>query len=572
MKQNVLLILALLLTAVSGAWAQTDTPLTLEAATAGTIVVSSPQSGMQYTRNDGAKTIVTSDAIDVAVGDKVAFYGNGTSITSYDGTNIAGGTAECYIYGNIMSLVDETGFATATELTEGRNFYNLFNGNAKIINHPTKKLELPATTLADECYNGMFCLCTSLTTAPALPATTLAQNCYFCMFQGCTSLTTAPALPATTLEGDCYDGMFQGCTSLTTAPALPATTLAQNCYRGMFRGCTSLTTAPALPATTLADGCYAFMFQGCTSLNCVICLATDISASDATDAWLNGVAGTGTLTKAKSMIGWTAGSNIPSGWTIVDNDVVLTDGDNVATALGSHTGETIGVTYTRMFTEGKASTVCLPFAYTKKAGDGSFYAFSGIEKDGDEFVATMTDPGTSTLTTNTPYLYMPSATGSVNFSGTYAIPADITAGSTTSGAWTFAGTYSTIEWTTEPVGIYGFSAQDANDGITQGQFVKVGEYVRIRPMRAYLKYKGGAEDYAEARLRRVAGKDEELPESIRVRLVSASGEVTAIGSISTKTGEVTLDDAWYTLDGVRLDGRPTRKGIYILNGKKIAIQ
>ena len=494
MKQNVLLILALLLTAVSGAWAQTDTPLTLEAATAGTIVVSSPQSGMQYTRNDGAKTIVTSDAIDVAVGDKVAFYGNGTSITSYDGTNIAGGTAECYIYGNIMSLVDETGFATATELTEGRNFYNLFNGNAKIINHPTKKLELPATTLADECYNGMFCLCTSLTTAPALPA------------------------------------------------------------------------------TTLADGCYAFMFQGCTSLNCVICLATDISASDATDAWLNGVAGTGTLTKAKSMIGWTAGSNIPSGWTIVDNDVVLTDGDNVATALGSHTGETIGVTYTRMFTEGKASTVCLPFAYTKKAGDGSFYAFSGIEKDGDEFVATMTDPGTSTLTTNTPYLYMPSATGSVNFSGTYAIPADITAGSTTSGAWTFAGTYSTIEWTTEPVGIYGFSAQDANDGITQGQFVKVGEYVRIRPMRAYLKYKGGAEDYAEARLRRVAGKDEELPESIRVRLVSASGEVTAIGSISTKTGEVTLDDAWYTLDGVRLDGRPTRKGIYILNGKKIAIQ
>jgi hypothetical protein len=34
------------------------------------------------------------------------------------------------------------------------------------------------------------------------------------MFRGCTSLTTAPELPATTLASNCYHGMFQGCTSL----------------------------------------------------------------------------------------------------------------------------------------------------------------------------------------------------------------------------------------------------------------------------------------------------------------------------------------------------------------------
>ena len=33
-------------------------------------------------------------------------------------------------------------------------------------------------------------------------------------------------------------------------------------------------------------------------------------------------------------------------------------------------------------------------------------------------------------------------------------------------------------------------------GIKQGQFVKVGENVYIKPMRCYLEYKGGAEDYA----------------------------------------------------------------------------
>ena len=29
---------------------------------------------------------------------------------------------------------------------------------------------------------------------------------------------------------------------------------------------------------------------------------------------------------------------------------------------------------------------------------------------------------------------------------------------------------------------------------------------------------------------------------------------------------------WYTLDGRRLKGRPTAKGIYVYNGKKIAIK
>ena len=36
------------------------------------------------------------------------------------------------------------------------------------------------------------------------------------MFSGCTSLTTAPELPATTLADYCYYGMFQRCTNLNT--------------------------------------------------------------------------------------------------------------------------------------------------------------------------------------------------------------------------------------------------------------------------------------------------------------------------------------------------------------------
>ena len=253
---------------------------------------------------------------------------------------------------------------------------------------------------------------------------------------------------------------------------------------------------------------------------------------------------------------------------VVTPSVTLTDGGYL-TALESCTGKQCDIYYTRSFTEGKASTVCLPFDYTKKAGDGSFYEFTGIEQDGSgEYVATMTEPVSTTLTANTPYLYMPNVTDEVDFSGTYTIPADLTAGSYTNGDWTFKGTYATIEWTSAPTGIYGFSAQNAN-GISQGQFVKVGNYVRIKPMRCYLEYDEGNSDWAGVRSMNRAA--EQLPETIKVRLVSANGEVTAIGSLQTKTGEVSFDkNGWYTLDGRRVQN-PT-KGIYLNNGKKIIVK
>ena len=86
------------------------------------------------------------------------------------------------------------------------------------------------------------------------------------MFNGCTSLTSAPELPALTLASECYREMFYNCSSLTQAPELPATTLANYCYREMFYNCTSLTQAPELPATTLAYACYSNMFYYCSGL------------------------------------------------------------------------------------------------------------------------------------------------------------------------------------------------------------------------------------------------------------------------------------------------------------------
>ena len=200
----------------------------------------------------------------VSAGSKVLWKGNyrGEWVADY---GYFSSTGKFNVSGNIMSLMYGADFMDKTDLAGSRYcFCSLFYRCSNLID--ASKLVLPATTLVDYCYNGMFSGCKSLTAAPELPATTLASNCYYFMFSGCSSLTTAPELPATTLAQYCYYAMFTSCTSLTTAPELPATTLAERCYQQMFENCTSLTTAPELPATTLAENCYYAMFMGCTSL------------------------------------------------------------------------------------------------------------------------------------------------------------------------------------------------------------------------------------------------------------------------------------------------------------------
>ena len=116
-----------------------------------------------------------------------------------------------------------------------------------------------------------------------------------------------------------YAYMFYGCTNLLYAPkALTITKfLGGHECAYMFQGCTSLVNAPELPATTLLNYCYQNMFQGCTSLKSIRCKAK-VTATGATQAWLNGIATSGTF-YGYSEYGWgSGGSGIPSGWEFVE--------------------------------------------------------------------------------------------------------------------------------------------------------------------------------------------------------------------------------------------------------------
>lgn len=315
-----------------------STPLTFEAKTAGAVVTFTASTtitpSLEYSivlnnsENNTDETWVeySSPITLVNVGDKVSFRAISTNNTlasvnaqnplASDYSNFSFG-GECYIYGNVMSLLKKEGFDSFTEMTNANMgaFGGLFSELtdtpiSALYNHPTKDIVLPATTLAPYCYTAMFAAQHNLTRAPELPAMTMQPACYLMMFRY-TGLATAPELPATTLAPYCYAEMFEECNLLTDAPEiLPATTLAVNCYQQMFKRCSSLTTAPVLPATTLVANCYEEMFNHCRMLNYIDCRATTISATDCTKNWVESVASTGTFVKADGI-----GVNVSGGWS-----------------------------------------------------------------------------------------------------------------------------------------------------------------------------------------------------------------------------------------------------------------
>ena len=84
-------------------------------------------------------------------------------------------------------------------------------------------------------------------------------------------------------------------------------------------------------------------------------------------------------------------------------------------------------------------------------------------------------------------------------------------------------------------------------------FLKSGNKQKVGPLRAYLQLP--AESTGEA----------------RIFIEEADGTTTAITAINAD-GEAVEANGWYNVNGVRLEGAPTQKGIYIRNGKKVIIK
>ena len=235
--------------------------------------------------------------------------------------------------------------------------------------------------------------------------------------------------------------------------------------------------------------------------------------------------------------------------------IVLNDGADIATTAA--TGK--DVTFTdRKLNGGKWNVLVLPFATSAKAISTALdYAvidvFDTSSSDGNvRFKLNVTNGvGTSVIPANTPFLVYPTADINLNtvvFSSVDIVAASDNVAVADAGGNKFIGTYKNTPLTATTGKEYQY--------MSGGTFydLKAGASTTLKPLRAYLD---------------LSGSTSAAP---IIYIEEPDGYTTAINTVTGATSVLKAEGSWYTINGVKLQGMPTQKGIYIKNGKKVVIK
>ena len=193
-------------------------------------------------------------------------------------------------------------------------------------------------------------------------------------------------------------------------------------------------------------------------------------------------------------------------------------------------------------------TVFLPYAIQPDKANGKFYTFTGYNAS----TGTVDLNAVDTPAANTAYIFQPAGDGAmkpmlsveVSAAGSTASPDD---SSESDGLY---GVYEEHTWPSAPDGIYCFVGE-AKDGLTAGQFAKVGADTHIRPFRAYL---------------RIASTS--APEFLSVDWGNGTTSIVPLDKSQVEQS----GEGWWTITGFRLPSKPTEKGVYIHNNKKVVVK
>jgi hypothetical protein len=192
--------------------------------------------------------------------------------------------------------------------------------------------------------------------------------------------------------------------------------------------------------------------------------------------------------------------------------------------------------------EAKAATIYLPFAISQEDADkmGSFYKY----ESNNGTTVTMTKVDAGGLKANMPYIFKAKAGGIVD---PMVRSTDVTANpSVTDG---FKGVFARKDYES---GMYCYAAEG-----NVGQFVEMGAGSYVPPFRAYM-IGDGTPSYAILWDGVVENMEEEP-------------NMTAVETVKT-TQNKKAAEGWWTLNGVRLNGKPQKPGMYIVNGRLVVVK
>ena len=248
--------------------------------------------------------------------------------------------------------------------------------------------------------------------------------------------------------------------------------------------------------------------------------------------------------------------------------LTLTDRDDNSTTLETYDSETMAVVLDgrTLYKDGDWNTLCLPFDVTISGSvlDGAVVkTLSSSDYDSETGTLTLnfTEESLTEIEAGKPYIVKWNGDGTQNivspiFEG---VTISSTAATETDGSdWVdFVGTYS-------PTVIYEEGGEKHNLylGSSNKLYYPTREDFMVNACRTYFRLKNG-----------LTAGEPSAPQQALARafvLNFGDGEPSAISTLRADTAPAA--DGTYTLDGRRLTGKPTAKGLYIVNGKKIIIK
>ncbi len=435
-------------------------------------------------------------------------------------------------------------------------------------------LDLSACTSLTTIENSLCYNCSNLQTV-TLPASIKVIKSQ--AFRECGSLQSINLNACTGLT-KIGDTSFYGCASLEGSYTLPATLTCIS--SSSFTNCAKLTKLTLTSVENFADdpddnydsnGFGSGAFDGCTSLTLELPEATTLAIMAADGhTW-------------KEYLDIIPMPSSYTGMTFVRN------GHNINAKLDGNANTTVAIpadvkvsniVLTRTYPADQVSTWMMPFGTSVYSKGLKFYTFSGVEynEETGKWVATMTQlTYPAVAEANTPYLVKGGESSELNtlpdesgFGLSYfTLNTTTNDKKTVVGNWTFKGTYEEKTWTDADVNDYGFAANNAT-GVTAGDFVHLVSGAHIKPMRSYLTYTGTDDPWAAAGARGANRAANGLPQSITVILVDADGSTTEIDA--AEVGIEFDSSDWYDLSGRKLIGKPTKKGMYIHNGRTVVVK
>ena len=255
--------------------------------------------------------------------------------------------------------------------------------------------------------------------------------------------------------------------------------------------------------------------------------------------------------------------------TLLNNDSAQPEGSKNADIIAA--AEASGKTYNRvtlqgrtLYKDGEWNTLCLPFSMTAAQIAASPLAGATIK----EMATTSNLDANGVLTLNfstvtaieagKPYIIKWTTTGdnivnpvfsNVTISST--TPESVTS---TDGKVTFVGQYSPFSIVES--GATGSDQGNKNEILLMTKGNKIGYSKNPRTLNCfrchfYVPTNGGQQAHS-------------------IEVDFGEGEATSVASM--EDGRSKMEDVYYTLDGRKLEGKPTAKGMYIVNGRKVIIK